>query len=162
MPLTIRQGDFCLLHHVTCEKLVFKNTRSIVRLPDYTAMIRECGMIPGLSAHMPEIVTFCDENGYDIETYIQIFNSMGYLMQMEVETVHRIIHSAKKPVMTIKSMAAGRQTPFVGLNFSWNTIRPCDMITVGCMTPAEAEEVVEISLAAFEHRPPEIGKRSHV
>jgi hypothetical protein len=44
---------------------------------------------------------------------------MGFLMQVEVETVNQIIHAAKKPVMTIKPMAAGRTTPFVGLNFSW-------------------------------------------
>ena len=39
-------------------------------------------------------------------------------MQVEIETVNRIIRNAKKPVMTIKPMAAGRTTPFVGLNFS--------------------------------------------
>lgn len=62
--------------------------------------------------------------------------------------------------MTIKPMAAGRTTPYVGLNFSWNTIRPCDMVTVGCTTPYEAAEDIEISRAALEHRFPEIGKRA--
>ena len=28
-------------------------------------------------------------------------------------------------------MAAGRTTPFVGLNFNWAVLRDCDMITVG-------------------------------
>ena len=82
------------------------------------------------------------------------------LMQVEVETVNHIIHTAKKPVMTIKPMAAGRVSPFVGLNFVWNTIRPCDMVTVGCFDPEEAEEDVEISLAALERRRPEIGRRA--
>ena len=117
-------------------------------------------MIPGLSAHMPELITYSDDNGYDVETYIQIYNCMGFMMQVEIETVASIIHHARKPVMTIKPMAAGRVTPYVGLNFTWNTIRPCDMVTVGCTDPGEAEEDIEISRAALEHRFPEIGKRA--
>ncbi|MBE5808729.1 MAG: phosphoglycerate kinase, partial [Clostridiales bacterium] len=100
------------------------------------------------------------ENGYDVETYIQLYNCMGFLMQIEVETIAQIIHNAKKPVMTIKPMAAGRVSPFVGLNFVWNTIRPCDMVTVGCFDPEEAEEDIEISMAAIERRMPQIEKRS--
>lgn len=49
--------------------------------------------------------------------------------------------------MTIKPMAAGRCTPYVGFNFVWNTIRPCDMVTAGCFSAAEAYEDIEISLA---------------
>ncbi|MBQ8312695.1 MAG: hypothetical protein IJX84_05770 [Clostridia bacterium] len=153
-------ATFCLVHHSSAEQLVNKNKHIIDRLPDYLDMIRQEGMIPGLSAHMPELVTYSDENEYDVQTYIQIYNAMGFLMQVEVETVNQIIHNAKKPVMTIKPMAAGRTTPFVGLNFVWNTIRPCDMVTVGCFDPEEAEEDVEISLAAIERRMPQIGKRS--
>lgn len=153
-------ATFCLLHHSSAEQLVNKNLHQITRLDDYTDMIRQEGMIPGLSAHMPELITYSDENGYDVETYIQIFNCMGFMMQVEIETVASIIHHAKKPVMTIKPMAAGRVTPYVGLNFSWSTIRSCDMVTVGCMNPDEAAEDIEISRAALEHRFPEIGKRA--
>ena len=153
-------ATFCLVHHSSAEQLVNKNKHIIDRLPDYLDMIRQEGMIPGLSAHMPELITYSDENEYDVQTYIQIYNAMGFLMQVEVETVNQIIHNAKKPVMTIKPMAAGRTSPFVGLNFVWNTIRPCDMVTVGCFDPEEAEEDVEISLAAIERRMPNIEKRS--
>ena len=150
----------CLLHHSSVEQLVNKNLHKIPRLDDYTDMIRQEGMIPGLSAHMPELITYSDDNGYDVETYIQIYNCMGFMMQVEIETVASIIHHAKKPVMTIKPMAAGRTTPYVGLNFSWNTIRPCDMVTVGCTHPDEAAEDIEISRAALERRFPDIGKRA--
>ncbi len=152
-------ASFCLIHHSSAEELVNKNTRTIDRLDDYTKMIRDAGMIPGLSAHMPELIVYSDAQGYDVETYIQIYNCMGFLMQVEIETVHAIIHAAKKPVMTIKSMAAGRCTPFVGLNFSWATLRDCDMVTVGCFTEQEAREDLEISLAALERRAPELARR---
>ena len=153
-------ADVCLIHHVACEKLVNKLTGTIDRIDDYTKMIRDFGMIPGLSCHMPELVVYSDNNGYDIQTYIQIYNCMGFLMQVEVESVYRIIQNAKKPVMTIKPMAAGRCTPFVGLNFSWATIRDCDMVTCGCFTEDEAKEDIEISIAALERRKAELGVRN--
>lgn len=153
-------ATFCLLHHSCAEQLVNKNRHQIQRLDDYTDMIRQEGMIPGLSAHMPELILYSDENGYDVETYIQLYNCMGFLMQVEIETVNSIIHHAQKPVMTIKPMAAGRVSPFVGLNFVWNTIRDCDMVTLGCTDYEEALEDIEISRAAIERRAPELEKRS--
>ncbi|MBR4204857.1 MAG: hypothetical protein IKQ92_05200 [Clostridia bacterium] len=153
-------SDFCLIHHTSVEQLVNKNLRSIPRLPDYLAMIRDEGLIPGLSAHMPEVVQYADWNEYDVETYIQIFNCMGFLMQVEVENVARVIHEARHPVMTIKPMAAGRCTPYVGLTFAWNAIRECDMVTVGTNSAREAAEDIEISVAALEHRFPDLEARS--
>ena len=153
-------ADFCLIHHTSVEQLVNKNLRAIPRLPDYLSMIRSEGILPGLSVHMPEVLQYTDWNGYDVETYIQIFNCMGFLMQVEVENVARIIHAAKHPVMTIKPMAAGRCTPYVGLTFSWNAIRDCDMVTVGTNSAREAAEDIEISMAALEHRFPDLEARS--
>lgn len=153
-------ATFCFPHHSSVEQLVCKHTQTIDRLPDYLKMIRDEGLVPGLSAHMPELVLYSDLNEYDVETYIQIYNCLGFLMQVEVEYIHKVIWNARKPVMTIKAMAAGRVSPFVGLSFSWNTLRPCDMITVGCLTPDEAAEDIEISRAALEHRMPRLAGRS--
>ena len=153
-------STFCLIHHAACEQLINKNKRTMDRLPDYLDMIRQAGLIPGLSAHMPEVIQYADLNNYDVETYIQLFNCMGFMMQIEIESVIRIIHEAKKPVMTIKPMAAGRVSPYVGLTFNWNVLRPQDMITVGCITEHEVYEDVEISLAALERRLPDLKPRA--
>lgn len=153
-------ATFCLPHHSSVEQLVNKNKSRIDRIENYLSMIREKDMLPGLSAHMPEIVVYSDLNDYDVETYIQIYNCLGFLMQVEVEYIHKVIWNAKKPVMTIKPMAAGRVTPFVGLTFNWHTIRPCDMITLGCLTAEEALEDIEISLAALQGRAPNLEGRS--
>ncbi len=153
-------ATFSLVFHECAEQLVNKNLRQIPRLPDYLYMIREEGMLPGLSAHMPELVTYSDQNEYDVETYIQIFNCMGFLMQVEIESVARIIHNARHPVMTIKPMAAGRCTPYVGITFNYSTIRDCDMVTVGAGSALEAAEDIEIGMAAIEHRFPNLGARS--
>ena len=154
-----RGAKFCLPLHSCVEQLVNKNERTIERLPDYLYMIREAGMIPGLSAHMPEVVQYADLNNYDVETYIQLYNCMGFLMQIEIESAVKIIQKAEKPVITIKPLAAGRTTPFVGLNFVYNTIREQDMVAIGTFNPREAAEDIEIALAAIDRRPPEIAHR---
>jgi hypothetical protein len=147
-------STFCLPHHTSVEQMVNKNLQQIPRLPDYLKMVRDHDMIPGLSAHMPECIVYSDLNEYDVETYIQIYNCVGFLMQVEVEYIHKVIWSAKKPVMSIKSMAAGRVSPFVGITFSFSTLREQDMVTLGCMTPNEVHEDVEIARAAIERRAP--------
>lgn len=153
-------ATFCLIHHSSAESLVSKLDRKINRLSDYTDMIRAHGMIPGLSAHMPELIVYSDENEYDVQTYIQIYNCAGFLMQVEIEGVRRIIETAKKPVMTIKPMAAGRVSPYVGITFSFATLRDIDMVTVGAFTPDEAREDCEIALAALERRFPDLEGRA--
>ena len=62
--------------------------------------------------------------------------------------------------MTIKAMAAGRVSPFVGLSFSYATLRDCDMVTLGAFTQQEVHEDVEIALAAIERRRPMLEGRS--
>jgi hypothetical protein len=147
---------FCLPHQMTTDAMVNRWTRQIVGMDKYVAMIRERGMIPGLSTHMPETPIYADETGLDVATYIQIYNAAGFLMQIEVDWVYRMIWERQKPVLTIKPLAAGRLMPLVGLAFSWSTIRPQDMVAVGTMTPYEAEEVIELSLSVLERRKSEV------
>lgn len=143
---------FCMPHQQTTDALLDRCVRKIRKMDEICAAIRAHGMIPGLSTHMPESITYADESGLDVETYIQIYNSMGFLMQIEVDWIQRLILSAKKPVMTIKPFAAGQVRPLQGLTFVWNSIRPQDMVTVGTMSPREAHEVIEMSMGILERR----------
>ena len=146
---------FCFPHQCVTDCLLDKMHRVIRDYDGYARMIRERGMVPGLSTHSPESVVIADESGADVETYIQLYNAIGFLMQVEVDWCLRVIKNAKKPVMTIKPMAAGRLSPPVGLAFSWNTLRDRDMVTVGTTTPDEAREVVELSLDFLARRIPD-------
>ena len=139
-------------HQATTDALTDRTTRTIRGMDKYVEMIRQRGMIPGLSTHMPEAPVYADESGLDVGTYIQIYNAAGFLMQIEADWVHRMIWQREKPVMTIKPLAAGRLLPLVGLAFSWATIRDRDMVTIGTMTPDEAREVIDISLSILERR----------
>ena len=142
----------CMPHMGATDKLHDHRNRRIVNMDKYCAMIRQHGMIPGLSTHVPESVVYADETGLDVGTYIQIYNAAGFLMHIEVDWVHKIIWNAKHPVMTIKPMAAGQLRPFQALTFVWNAIREQDMVTVGTMSPKEAEELIEISLSVLQKK----------
>lgn len=146
----------CMPHQCTTDAFVNRRTRSLNGIEVYLRMIRERGMIPGLSTHMPETPTYADECGLDVATYIQIYNAAGFLMQIEIDWVQRMIWGARKPVITIKPLAAGRLPPLVGLGFVWSTIRECDMVCIGTSNPYEAAEVVELSLSILEHRAPRV------
>lgn len=148
-------ATFCMPHQCVTDALLDRTTGTIRDLDHYTRLIRQRGMIPALSTHMPETIPFADKANADVESYIQIYNAAGFLMQVEVDWVMRIIMNARKPVMTIKPLAAGRLMPVVGLTYVWNTIRPQDMVTIGTTTPEEARECIEISLALLEHRIPD-------
>ena len=144
----------CMPHQCTTDAFVNRRTGSMDGIEPYLAMIRERGMLPGLSTHMPETPGYADQCGLDVATYIQIYNAAGFLMQIEIDWVQRMIWRAQKPVITIKPLAAGKLPPLVGLAFSWSTIRDCDMVCIGTSTAYEAAEVIEYSLSILEHRAP--------
>jgi hypothetical protein len=146
--------DVCLPHQATTDALMDRRDRRIRDMDTYAAMIRRRAMVPGLSTHMPETVVYADEQQLDVGTYIQIYNAAGFLMQLEADWVHRIIWSAKHPVIAIKPLAAGRLLPLVGLGFSWATLRERDMVCIGCLTPDEAREVIDISLSILNRAAP--------
>ena len=151
-----RGATICMPHQGTTDALVDRCTRDIRQMSTMCKLIRERGLIPGLSTHMPESIVYADERQLDVDTYIAMYNAQGFLMQVEVDWVASIIRNAQKPVMTIKPMAAGQIRPFQAMNFVWNTIRPQDMVTVGTMTPHEAQELIDLSMGILENQPAQI------
>ena len=153
LDLEAERGSSIVMPHTSSTDVMLDKRARVIRGMDkIAAMTRERGMIPGLSTHEPESIVYADETKLDVETYISIYNAAGFLMPIEIDWVNHVIRNAAKPVITIKPFASGRLHPFVGLAFSWSTLRPQDMVTVGTMTPDEAKEVIEMSLSLFEQR----------
>ena len=151
----VAQGvQYAMPHQSVTDAMLDKCSREIRQMAPVCRLIRERNLIPGLSTHAPESIVYADETGLDVEAYIQPFNLMGFLMQVEVDWIARIIQGAKKPVMTVKSMAAGQLRPFQALTFSWNVLRPCDMITVGTSSTHEAHELCDMSLQILDRQAP--------
>lgn len=145
--------SICMPHQSTTDSMVDRCTRKIRHMDSICKLIRERNMLTGLSTHMPESIIYADETNLDVDTYISLYNAMGFLMQVEVDWISNVIQNAKKPVMTIKPLAAGQLRPFQALNFVWNTIRPQDMVTLGTMSTYEAEESIEMSNKILNHEP---------
>jgi len=158
VELTKQLGaQFCFPHQCVTDPLLDRANRCLdPRLLDHLRLVREMGMIPGLSTHAPEAIVCSDASGADVESYTQPYNVAGFFCQVETDWLQRIFQYAKKPVMTIKPLASGKLHPVTGLTFVWNTIRDCDMVTIGTMSTYEAKEVIEISLAYLEGRTPNL------
>ena len=148
---------FCFPHTSVTDRLLDRVNGCLHPiLIEQLRIARDNGLIPGLSTHEPESIIYSDATGADVESYVQPYNATGFLCRVETDWMERIINNAKKPVMTIKPLAAGAIRPQTGLAFVWNTIRDCDMVTIGAMSPYEAEEAIEISLACLESRAAEV------
>lgn len=146
-------AKICYISFSTIDNLLNYKERKIDRLDDYTYMVREAGMVPMIGNHSYQVIPFADNGENDVECYLTPYNLAGFYMHAEVEDIYRVIHTARKPVLTIKAMAAGRLTPFVGLTFNYNTIRDMDLVANGAMTEDEVKEDIDISLAALERKP---------
>ena len=120
------------------------------------ARIRSLGMLPGLSTHCPETITVSDAAGYDVETYIQPLNSIGFLCQVETDWCANVIRGAKHPCVCIKPLGAGRVMPPTGLAFAYENCKPNDTVVIGMLSIQEAEEDIEIARACIEQREAQI------
>lgn len=139
-------AEFCMPHQNYTDNRMNVAELRIDGLTEFCEAARGLGMIPGLSTHRHETVRVADEGGYDIETYIQIYNPIGFLCQVETDWVQRVIKRAKKPVLCIKPLASGRVIPATGLPFVYKTIKPVDTVAVGFLSPEEVEEDAKIAL----------------
>jgi hypothetical protein len=154
-------AKFCFPHQSTTDCRIDRvNITLADDLQQLLKIVREYDMIPGLSSHAPEVITCADHGGCDVETYITPYNAAGFLCQVETDWIANVIKGAKKPVMTIKPLAAGRLLPPTGLAFVWSTLREIDMVTIGTMSTYEAEESIELSMALLENRSADVKLQS--
>lgn len=137
-------AEFCMPHQCYTDNALYSGKGEIERYPEIAAYIREKGMRPGLSTHTPHTIRVVDNANYDCDVYIQPYNSIGFLCSVETDWIARVIRNAKKPVLCIKPLGAGRIMPPTGLPFVFNSIAPKDVVCIGMMSPEEVEENVTI------------------
>ena len=137
-------AEFCMPHQCYTDNALSSGRGEIERYQEIAAYIREKGMRPGLSTHRPETIRTVDRVGYDCDVYIQPYNSAGFLCSVETDWIGNVIRNAKKPVLCIKPLGAGRIMPPTALPFVFNSIKPADVVCVGMTSPEEVEENVTI------------------
>jgi hypothetical protein len=144
------EAEICLPHTSYTDSHLVPCEDRIAGLKELTALIRDLGMIPGLSTHRPEALTVSERAGYDIEVYLQPLNPIGFLCPVETDWTARVIRSTPKPVVAIKPLGAGRVMPPTGLPFVYSSIKENDAVAVGFMSAREVEEDVAIALEALQ------------
>jgi hypothetical protein len=143
-------AEFCLPHMMWTDARLVPARGIIEEAEEVLASIRAKRMVPGWSTHRPETVVVSDKAGYDVEVYIQIYNSAGFLCQVETDWVQRVIRHTPKTVLCIKPLAAGRLLPPTGLGFVYATVKPNDIVALGMLCEEEAEEDVRIARELLE------------
>ena len=137
-------AEFCLPHQSYTDSYLLVAEQHIIGMEKITDKIRSLGMIPGLSTHRPETIKVGDAAGYDVTTYIQPYNAIGFLCAVETDWVARVISETEKPVIVIKPLAAGRIMPPTGLGFVYDSIKPTDTVCIGLLSPEEAVEDIAL------------------
>ncbi len=149
-------AEICMPHVSYTDNNLLVDEGIIRGIEPILKQIRSLGMIPGLSTHRPETITVGDAAGYDVESYIQPINSIGFLCSVETDWVVRVINRTSKPVMCIKPFAAGRILPPTGLQYVLNSCKPNDMVVLGTMSAYEAEEDLDIAEAIMRGERPDV------
>jgi len=140
-----RGVEICMPHQMYTDNMLVPNEGRLIGYEEAAQLIRDLGMVPGLSTHRPETITTCDQAGYDVAAYIQPYNPIGFLCAVETDGLERVINRTDKPVIVIKPLGAGRVLPPTGLNFCYSTIKPTDTVCVGMLSVEEVEEDVELA-----------------
>lgn len=147
-------GSICMPHVSYTDNNLVVDEGVIRGIEPLLARIRSLGMVPGLSTHRPATIRVGDAAGYDVATYIQPLNAIGFLCDVETDWVVRVINDTPKPVMCIKPFAAGRVLPPTGLQFVLGSCKPIDMVVMGTMSAYEAEEDLDIAEALMRGERP--------
>lgn len=137
-------AEICMPHVMYTDNHLLVAEKKIVGAEEIFALTRELGMGTGWSTHRPETIVVSDAAGYDCDTYVQPFNSIGFLCSVETDWVASVIRNAQHPVVCIKPLGAGRIMPPTGLQFVYHNCKPSDTVAIGLMSPEEVAEDLKI------------------
>ncbi|MGB9608531.1 MAG: hypothetical protein ACP5QS_03680 [bacterium] len=143
--LSQQKAEICLIHASYTDSHLISGENKIEGIEDLLSLIREGGMIPGLSTHRPDTLPSAEAAGYDVACYILPLNVIGFLCAVETNWQAEIIRRTPKPVIIIKPLAAGRVMPYEALYYVLANTKPNDPIAIGFMNKEEVEEDVSIT-----------------
>lgn len=150
---------------------VLYKTGAIGQLNDYLKLVRDSGMLVGVSTHMPAVMDVVESKGWDVDYYMtcvyQRNRSAADLEKLldqapipvgevylprDPPRMYRVIQQTKRPCLAFKILAAGRlsqskETLEQAFRNAFANIKPSDGIIVGMYDkfsdqPAENAEFV--------------------
>jgi hypothetical protein len=124
-------SSICMPHRSWTDSALDPKNNRIRDVEKYLDLIRDLDMIPGLSSHYYETIRACNTQKYDVKLIIQPLNTLGFMSNIEVNTLIQYINNTSIQILNIKPLAAGRLLPEVGLNFCFNNIKSNDFVACG-------------------------------
>lgn len=155
-------GASAIYHHGTRTDNLWHQGR-IEEAHDLLKEMRETGKVVGFGSHIPEVIEYVEERGWDVDFYVcSVYNLNKAIRQSQVTVVERnvehfddadrdrmfkTIRAIPKPVLAIKILAAGRNcaTPEKvrsTFEYTFDNIKPMDGVVVG-MFPRDRAQVAE-------------------
>ena len=99
--------------------------------PELAELIRDLGMIPGLSTHFIESIEAVEKQKYDAKVIVQPLNKIGFESDTSPENLVQKIQSTQLQIINIKPMAAGRISHTEALPWNLSKIKKNDFLAVG-------------------------------
>jgi hypothetical protein len=155
-------GAAAIYHHGTQTDKFWLEGR-IDRTKDYLACMRDCGVQVGLGTHIPEVIEYAEEKGWDVDFYMACFYNLNrkpresslvapasgpeeeVFLPEDPARMCRTIRGASKMCLGFKILGASRLcgTPedvARAFQFAFDNIKPSDAVVVG-MFPKYADQI---------------------
>jgi hypothetical protein len=125
-------------------------------------MIRQNGMLAGIAAHNPNVITWARQN-LDVDYYLACYYNPSprdqkadhvpgipeYYLEADRLAMTDLIQTLDKPVIHYKILAAGRNDPASAFAFAASKMRANDMVCVG-VYPKDRPNMLREDVALLE------------
>jgi hypothetical protein len=165
-----RYKPIAIYHHGTHTDNAW-HAGKIDSIRDIVKMIHDAGLPAGIGSHIPEVIEYAEEKGWETDFYMACFYNLarGYksapavakgapavenFLSEDPPRMATTIRACKKPCLGFKIMAASRrcsspESTRAALKFGYENIKPTDAIVVG-MFQKHKDQVAENAAYARE------------
>ena len=163
LPEIAKLGPLGIAHHGNRTDERFRNGEK-GKVKDFLKMVRDTGVMVGLSTHNPNVIDAVESENWDIDYYQACLYRVSRTaeearaefkeapigetyMEKDPERMCRVIRQTKKPCLAFKLFGAGRtvnsrQQIESAFRFALTNIKPTDAVIVG-MFPKYSDQVTE-------------------
>ena len=165
IPELVQRGAIGIAHHGELTDRLFK-TGKIDQVREFLKRVRDSGVQVGLSTHMPAVIDYVEEKGWDLDYYMacvfERHRSREQLQQLlgdvpipvpevylegDPPRMHKAIRQTSRTCLAFKILAAGRLCNRKGsveraFKTTFEGIKPTDAVIVG-MYPRYSDQVAE-------------------
>lgn len=174
-------GAVGIYHHGTQTDRFWQEGR-IDQVADYLTCIRDSGVLVGLGTHLPEVIAYAEEKGWDVDFYMACFYNLSRrpresalvagrssawpeeFLEEDPPRMCRTIRQTDKTCLAFKVLGASRlcasqEQVAQAIRFAFANIKPTDAVVIG-MFPKYLDQIaldVRYTMAACGPGEPEQG-----